>query len=74
MAQLVDRTKPTGVHWVPLVDIGIATGTEAEKIGNEADIFLKSSVYAKAGAPLNLEGCVWPGAVVFPDFNHPKTQ
>lgn len=76
MASLVDRTKPTGVHWVPLVDIGIATGTEAEKIGNEADIFLKSSVYkdAKTGAQLNLEGCVWPGAVVFPDFNHPKTQ
>lgn len=41
-------------------------------MGNEVDIFLKSAVYKKDGKPANLEGCVWPGAVVFPDFNHPK--
>lgn len=60
------------MHWVPLVDIGVATNTKAEEMGNEVDIFLKSAVYKKDGKPANLEGCVWPGAVVFPDFNHPK--
>ena len=45
MDQLIDRSKIKGVHWVPLVDIGIATGTEAETLGNKFDIFLKSAVY-----------------------------
>ncbi|CAK60798.1 unnamed protein product (macronuclear) [Paramecium tetraurelia] len=74
MKKLVDRSTPQGIHWVPLVDIGIATKTKAEEIGNEFDIFLKSSVYSKESKPSNLEGCVWPGAVVFPDFNNPKSQ
>lgn len=31
LAQLTNRTDPSGVHWVPLIDIGVAVGTEAAK-------------------------------------------
>ncbi|CAD8121804.1 unnamed protein product [Paramecium sonneborni] len=74
MKQLVDRSNEKGVHWVPLVDIGIATKTRAAEIGDDFGIFLKSAVYSNDTHKVNLEGCVWPGAVVFPDFNNPKTQ
>jgi alpha-glucosidase (family GH31 glycosyl hydrolase) len=64
----MDLTKTSGVYWVPLLDIGIATGTYAATEGEKLDVFLKSSVYKGK----YLEGCVWPGPVYFPDFNHPN--
>lgn len=68
MATLVKRDIPSGVHWIPLIDIGIAIDTVASKKGDDMNVFLKSAVYPGK----NLEGCVWPGPVVFPDFNHPN--
>lgn len=31
--KVTDRTTTSGVHWVPLMDIGIAVDTEADTIG-----------------------------------------
>lgn len=43
MQQLTDETKPEGVKWIPLIDIGIAVKTEAENRGKNYNVFLKSS-------------------------------
>ena len=63
--KVTDRSTGYGVHWVPLMDIGIAVDTYADTIGIQMDIFMKSSVFKGK----LLEGCVWPGNVHFPDFN-----
>jgi hypothetical protein len=69
MAELTDRTKNTGVYWVPLVDFGIALGTEAEANGTKLEVWMKSGAYNDQ----YLIGCVWPGSVHYPDFNHPNS-
>ena len=33
MNQLTDRTKDIGLHWVPLIDIGVALDTDAANEG-----------------------------------------
>lgn len=43
--KVTNRATAYGVHWVPLMDIGIAVDTEADTIGKSMDIFMKSSVF-----------------------------
>lgn len=43
--------------------------SDAAREGISLDALLKSSVYDHL-----LIGCVWPGSVYFPDFNHPNSK
>jgi len=75
---MTNRTAPHGVHVIPILNPGIAIGTqhayESEvtasiaKKGLDNNVFIKSSRYKGK----NLMGCVWPGKVFFPDFNNPN--
>ena len=68
MNQLTDRTKDIGLHWVPLIDIGVALDTDAANEGLIQGVFLNSSIYPNK----TLVACVWPGPVHFPDWNQYK--
>lgn len=58
------------LHYVPILDIGIAVGNNsAYNTGIEKNVFIKSAV---TGRPL--VNWVWPGLAVFPDFNHPNAS
>jgi alpha-glucosidase (family GH31 glycosyl hydrolase) len=65
MRTMMDLQKNDGVHWVPIIDAGISV--------RHADYCLERNCYILSnrydGAPLM--GCVWPGKVHYPDFNHP---
>lgn len=67
---LVDKLHDAGQHWIPIVDPGIKVeaGDAAYDDGIALDIFLKDSI----GNPY--VGQVWPGAVHYPDFTHPRSQ
>ena len=65
MNTLTNITDQQGVYWVPLIDMGVAVGTAAAVKGLSQGIFLNSSVYPGQ----TMVGCVWPGAVYYPDFN-----
>ena len=67
MKQLLE-SKP-GLHWVPILDPGIAIGDNPAYIeGMKRDIFIKSPT---TGRPV--VGRLWPGDIHFPDFTNPKT-
>lgn len=68
MNQMLDRTKPEGLYWVPIIDAGIAIRDVSNERGKEMGVYQKSN---KTGE--DLIGCVWPGKVNYPDFNHPKS-
>jgi alpha-glucosidase (family GH31 glycosyl hydrolase) len=62
-------TNDAAVHWVPLIDMGVAINSDGARDGLARGIFLQSSVYDHP-----LIACVWPGSVYFPDFNHPGSE
>lgn len=69
MLDITNRSLSDGLDWVPIMDIGIGTKSQAAQKGEQLDIFIKSSVTSS-----NLIGNVWPGSAYFPDFNNPKTE
>eukprot|EP01034_Spumella_vulgaris_P026326 gene26326-32892_t len=66
----VEDLHAKGMHFVPIIDPGIAIikGYEAYERGIREDLFIKdvSGAYSM--------GQVWPGPTYFPDFTHPKSQ
>eukprot|EP00331_Platyophrya_macrostoma_P015552 CAMPEP_0176461894 /NCGR_PEP_ID=MMETSP0127-20121128/34928_1 /TAXON_ID=938130 /ORGANISM="Platyophrya macrostoma, Strain WH" /LENGTH=876 /DNA_ID=CAMNT_0017853677 /DNA_START=14 /DNA_END=2644 /DNA_ORIENTATION=- len=59
-----------GLHWVPILDPGIAIGDNpAYKAGIEKNLFIKSP---NTGKPLKAK--VWPGYTHFPDFANPAAS
>lgn len=70
MKNMMNRETSEGVHWVPIIDAGVAIPTAGAVRGAQMDVFIKSSQFQGQ----NLVGCVWPGKTFFTDFNHPKAQ
>ncbi|KAL4492018.1 hypothetical protein ABPG72_008439 [Tetrahymena utriculariae] len=68
MNNMLNRNVPKGLHWVPIIDAGIAIGDVSNQRGKELGVYQKSNKTGK-----DLIGCVWPGKVNYPDFNHPKS-
>ena len=63
-------TGTPGLHWVPILDPGIAVGDNpAYFVGLQEDIFITSP---NTHEPLLAK--VWPGYVHYPDFNNPKAH
>lgn len=59
-----------GLHWVPILDPGIAVGNNtAYDVGMALNIFITSP---NTGKPFLAK--VWPGYTHFPDFNNPKAS
>ncbi|CAM0137160.1 hypothetical protein VKS41_008740 [Umbelopsis sp. WA50703] len=58
-------------HYVVMIDPAISTNTSYEPYsrGHEMDVFLKLNDYKT-----ELQGQVWPGYTVWPDWWHPKVQ
>lgn len=69
MSEILDREDPNGVHWVPIIDVGIPINTPESDRGLELDIFVYSG---NTNEPL--VGNVWPGDTYYPDFNHPNSS
>ena len=68
MNQLTNLTTDIGLHWVPLIDIGVALDSDAATEGLNQGVFLNSSIYPNE----TLVACVWPGPVYIPDWNQYK--
>jgi len=70
MQALVTKLHDAGQRWVPIIDPGIKVdpGYPAYDIGIREDIFLKDTDGKR------YIGKVWPGAVHFPDWFHPRAQ
>ncbi|CAD8201365.1 unnamed protein product [Paramecium octaurelia] len=66
--KITDRTKPDGVHWVPIVDPGIAVDSDCGRDLVKSGAYIKSNRQTKTP----YVGVVWPEEVYFTDFNHPK--
>lgn len=45
MNKLTNITDVNGIHWVPLIDMGIATDSEVADNGIKQGIFLNSSIF-----------------------------
>lgn len=43
MVKLMDTSTPSGVHWVPIIDIGVSVYSDAGRKGLELDLFIKSN-------------------------------
>jgi hypothetical protein len=43
MKSLFDRNTKEGLHWVPIIDVGIAINSDAGKKGKDLNIFIKST-------------------------------
>jgi len=72
LPQMVDDLHANGQHYVMIIDPGISNQEPAGSYpaydeGIEKDVFIKDS---RTGLPL--EGKVWPGKTVYPDFTHPN--
>lgn len=66
MNQITNRSDPLGVHWVPIVDPGIAVDSDCGRDLLASRAHLNSN--KQNSTPLL--GYVWPGDVYYPDFNH----
>lgn len=74
LKDLTTLTNPQGVHWVPIVDPGVEVSSKCAKLGKKYGIFLQSNKnYSYIDEDEPLIGCVWPGRVYYPDFNHPES-
>jgi len=71
LSQVVNQWHGDNLHYVPIVDIGIAVknGSYYNDLGKKLNTFIVSN-YTKQ--PLINE--VWPGACYFPDFTHPNAS
>lgn len=65
---MLNTTNATGLHWIPIIDAGIAIDNDSNQRGKDLDVYQKSNKTKE-----DLLGCVWPGKVNFVDFNHPKS-
>lgn len=66
---ITNRSNEDGVHWVPIVDPGIAVESDCANDLIESGAYIKSNRYE--GPYI---GVVWPGDVYFVDFNHNKSN
>ena len=55
-------------RYIPIVDAGVATGTEGYDAGHSRDVFMKDLKGRE------FVGKVWPGDTTFVDFLHPKAN
>lgn len=69
MQNIYDLSKPEGVHWSSIIDVGIAVESDAAARGKELNTFIKSGETGE-----DLVGNVWPGNTYYPDFNHPNSS
>jgi lysosomal alpha-glucosidase len=71
LSQVVNQWHGDNLHYVPIVDIGIAVknGSYYNDLGKKLNTFIVSN-YTKQ--PLINE--VWPGACYFPDFTNPNAS
>ena len=68
LKEIYNRSNSGGVHWVPIIDAGIGINyKDAINELNSKNAAIQSSKYNAS-----MRGCVWPGEVNFPDFNHPN--
>lgn len=61
--------KEKRIHYVPLIDVGVAIADQPANImGRRLDVFLKSV----RNPTQEYVGAVWPGKVHFVDYLHPN--
>lgn len=70
-AKLNEMVRTEKIHFVPLLDVGIATRDDpAVKLGTQMDVFFKSP----RNRATSYVAEVWPGSVHFVDFLHPNAS
>ena len=73
LPQLVDNLHKNGQHYVMIIDPGISN---QQPVGTYPpyDDGISSEVFIRTHSNEHpIEGVVWPGKTVFPDFTHPRT-
>lgn len=70
MSQIFDTSNDEGLHYIPIIDAGIALNSDSAARLEEMDCGIRS----RQREGKLLVGSVWPGDVWYPDFNHPNAS